>query len=202
MHTGAHYSRLLSIVNYVYNHRAAKLCLTPMTTPVYCFPPIEDSTARILILGSMPGQESLRAAQYYAHPRNVFWKIMGELTGSSPEIPYGLRTRILKSAGIALWDVLASCKRPGSLDSDISSILLNDFETFFLNHPHISQVCFNGAMAEKCYQKSVLPRLSPRSMHYQRLPSTSPAHASLSYEQKLSAWRAVVPVFQAQQARP
>jgi hypoxanthine-DNA glycosylase len=138
--------------------------------------------------------ESLRATQYYAHPRNVFWKIMGELIGAGSEIPYDLRTRILKSAGIALWDVLASCKRPGSLDSDISSILPNDFETFFLSHPHISQVCFNGAMAEKCYQKSVLPRLSPRSMHYQRIPSTSPAHASLSYEQKLSAWRAFVPV--------
>jgi TDG/mug DNA glycosylase family protein len=161
-----------------------------MTTPVYCFPPIEDSTARILMLGSMPGQESLRAVQYYAHPRNVFWRIMGELTGSSPEIPYDMRTRILKSAGIALWDVLASCKRPGSLDSDISSIVPNDFETFFLNHPHISHIYFNGAMAEKCYQKFVLPRLTPRTSYYLRLPSTSPAHASLSYEQKLSAWRA------------
>jgi hypoxanthine-DNA glycosylase len=121
---------------------------------------------------------------------------MGELTGSRPDMPYESRTQILSSAGIALWDVLASCTRPGSLDADISSIVPNDFESFFLSHPHITQVCFNGAKAEQCYQKQVLPALSPRTMHYQRLPSTSPAHAALSHNQKLSAWRAGMQILQ------
>jgi hypoxanthine-DNA glycosylase len=173
-----------------------------MTTPVYCLPPIEDANARILILGSMPGRESLRAGQYYAHPRNAFWRIMGELTGSRPEMNYDARTQILKSAGIALWDVLAACKRHSSLDSDISSMVPNDFQSFFQSHPHITRVFFNGSMAEKCYQKSVLPVLTPRNLHYLRLPSTSPAHASLSYDQKLCAWRAVDRVSQITHAAP
>lgn len=158
-----------------------------------CFPPIEDAGARILILGSMPGRESLRAGQYYAHPRNAFWPIMEELTGSQPAQPYPVRVQMLKTAGIALWDVLASCRRPGSLDADIdpSSIYPNDFQTFSLNHPGISRVYFNGAMAEKCYQKYVQCTIS---LHYQRLPSTSPAHASLSYAQKLAAWRTLIGV--------
>lgn len=158
-------------------------------TPVRCFPPIADSNAHLLILGSMPGRESLRAAQYYAHSRNAFWRIMGELTGSNPGMPYESRIKILKSAGYALWDVLASCQRPGSLDSEITAMIPNDFESFFRSHPHITQVFFNGAMAEKCYLKQVLPGLTVRPMQSLRLPSTSPAHASLSYDQKLNAWR-------------
>ncbi|MCX7192023.1 MAG: DNA-deoxyinosine glycosylase [Proteobacteria bacterium] len=165
-----------------------------MTTPVCCFPPVEDSNARILILGSMPGRESLKAAQYYAHPRNAFWRIMGELTGANPSIPYQARIQILKSAGIALWDVLASCQRHSSLDSDITSMQVNDFETFFLSNPHIEQVCLNGAMAEKCYLKQVLPTLKPRMMRHLRLPSTSPAHASIPYDQKLDLWRRLIPI--------
>jgi hypoxanthine-DNA glycosylase len=162
-------------------------------SPLYGFPPITDSNATILILGSMPGQESLRAGQYYAHPRNAFWAIMGELIGAYPAIPYASRTRILQLSGIALWDVLASCHRPGSLDADIDAATLvsNDFESFFLAHPGIRQVCFNGAMAEKCFRRHVQPVLQPGSLHYLRLPSTSPAHASMPYPQKLSAWQAV-----------
>jgi len=159
---------------------------------IHCFLPIANNQARILILGSMPGRVSLKASQYYTHPRNAFWRVMGELTGALPELTYQSRTEILSAAGIALWDVLASCTRPGSLDADISSMIPNDFETFFLSHPHISQVYFNGAMAEQSYQRHVLPGLTPRPLHYLRLPSTSPAHASLSYEQKLSLWRCAI----------
>lgn len=161
--------------------------------PVHCFLPVEDAYATRLILGSMPGRESLRAGQYYAHPRNAFWFIMGELTGSSPAMPYELRIQRLKSAGIALWDVLSSCRRPGSLDADIenASIQPNDFTSFFLAHPHITQVFFNGAMSEKCYYKYVLPALTDRPLRYLRLPSSSPAHASLSAEQKLNIWKTI-----------
>lgn len=162
-------------------------------THVHGFPPVEDSTASILILGSMPGKESLRAGQYYAHPRNAFWKIMGELVGAFPSLPYQSRIQILKSAGIALWDVLDSCQRHSSLDSDIvkATITANDCKSFFAAHPNITQVFFNGLMAEKFFRRHVLPLLEPLTLHYQRLPSTSPAHASLSYEQKLQAWEVV-----------
>lgn len=158
---------------------------------IHSFAPIEDSTASVLILGSMPGKESLRAGQYYAHPRNAFWPIMGDLIGAKPTLPYESRTQLLKTAGIALWDVLASCTRHSSADSDIDAALSNDFETFFLSHPHITHVFFNGAIAEKYFHKLVQKLLESRQLQYQRLPSTSPANASMSYDQKLNAWKAV-----------
>lgn len=160
---------------------------------VQSFPPIERVDARILILGSMPGEASLRAGQYYAHPQNLFWHIMGELLGTDPASPYEQRIRALKSARIALWDVLHSCRRKGSLDSAIDncSLVPNDFAGFFRSHPRITRVFFNGAKAEECYRKHVLPRSEGGSLEYLRLPSTSPANASISYERKLEAWRAV-----------
>lgn len=115
---------------------------------------------------------------------------MGELTGASPSIPYESRVRILKSAGIALWDVLASCRRSSSMDSDIDQATPNDFKSFFRSHPLITEVYFNGAMAEKYYQKQV--QLETLPLHYLRLPSTSPAHAAMPYDQKLKVWQAVV----------
>lgn len=157
------------------------------------FAPVADTAARVLILGSMPGVESLRAGRYYAHPRNAFWRIMGELTGASPDLPYAARTRHLRLAGIALWDVLAACVRSGSLDAaiDEQSIIANDLVTFFARHPRISHVFFNGATAERCFRLHVQPALERGVLRLQRLPSTSPAHAALAYAQKLQAWRAV-----------
>ena len=169
--------------------------LTPADMPhIKSFPPIANATATILILGSMPGKESLRAGQYYAHPRNAFWTILGELTGASPSLPYEARARMLKSSGIALWDVLASCTRHSSLDADIDpdSIHPNDFTAFFETHPLITQVFFNGTMAEQCFRKHVLPQLTRRPLRLQRMPSTSPANASLRYEQKLQAWQTIL----------
>jgi len=161
---------------------------------VQSFPPIADAGARILILGSMPGRESLRAGQYYAHPRNAFWPILGELAGAAPALPYEARALKLRAAGIALWDVLASCTRRGSLDADIDpdSIHPNDFAAFFRTHPHISRVYFNGTMAEQSFRKHVLPHLVHPALHLRRLPSTSPANASLRYEQKLEAWKTIL----------
>jgi len=172
---------------------------------IQSFPPIADATANILILGSMPGKESLRAGQYYAHRRNAFWAIMGELVGASPALPYETRTQQLKSAGIALWDVLASCTRHSSMDADIdaASMCPNDFASFLLKHPNITHVFFNGSMAEQCFRKHVQPLLEPlpgqHPLHYQRLPSTSPAHASMTYEQKLKAWKVILQFSPAQQ---
>ncbi|OGA34328.1 MAG: DNA-deoxyinosine glycosylase [Betaproteobacteria bacterium RIFCSPLOWO2_12_61_14] len=160
---------------------------------VQSFAPIETADARILILGSMPGEASLRAGQYYAHPRNLFWRIMGELLGTDPGSPYEQRIQALKSARIALWDVLYSCRRKGSLDSNIDheSLVPNDFAAFFLSHPQITRVFFNGTKAEQCYRKHMQPVTGIESIEYLRLPSTSPANASLSYERKLDAWRAI-----------
>jgi len=160
---------------------------------VQSFAPIETADARILILGSMPGEASLRAGQYYAHPRNLFWRIMGELLGTDPGSPYEQRIQALKSARIALWDVLYSCRRKGSLDSNIDheSLVPNDFAAFFLSHPQITRVFFNGTKAEQCYRKHMQPVTGIESIEYLRLPSTSPANASLSYERKLDAWRVI-----------
>jgi double-stranded uracil-DNA glycosylase len=160
---------------------------------VRSFPPIENARARILILGSMPGKASLAAAQYYAHAQNLFWRILGEITGTDPSLSYAARTRALKSQGIALWDVLASCTRDGSLDSaiDDATISVNDFAGFYRAHRGIAQVFFNGAKAEACYRKYVLPALAPglgpQSFH--RLPSTSPANASMARDYKKQVWK-------------
>lgn len=161
---------------------------------LFCFAPIADSNAEILILGSMPGQESLTANQYYANRRNAFWKIMAELLGFDPGCSYEARLHALKTARIGLWDVLQSCTRVGSLDAkiDAASITVNNFQDFFDAHNRIRAVFFNGAKAESAYRQYVLPSISNVPVSYMRLPSTSPAHASLSYEQKLHAWRAAL----------
>ena len=141
----------------------------------------------------MPGAASLAAGQYYAHPRNHFWPIMRRLLGAGPELPYAKRVRRLKSSGIALWDVLESCVRPGSLDADIEegSIAVNDFAGFFDAHPRIGAVFFNGAKAESAYRRHVLKGLpaAAGALPALRLPSTSPAHAALSFDRKLSVWQ-------------
>lgn len=159
------------------------------------FPPIADAHARVLILGSLPGQVSLRMQQYYAQPQNAFWKIMGRLFGAGAELPYGERTQCLVANGIALWDVCAAAERPGSLDASIvpSSVVPNDFAAFIEAHPRIHLICFNGAKAADLYRRIVLPGLpaGPRLIGCQTLPSTSPAHAGMAFEGKLARWSVV-----------
>jgi double-stranded uracil-DNA glycosylase len=161
-------------------------------TRIHSFAPVSSADARLLVLGSMPGKESLRQSQYYALPQNVFWKIMGDLAGAQPALPYEERLAILKSSGIALWDVLASCERKSSLDSHIRNECANDFASFFARHPHITQVLFNGSKAEQCFRKFVQGRQALPPLKFCRLPSTSPAHAGMRYEDKLRAWRAAI----------
>jgi double-stranded uracil-DNA glycosylase len=158
---------------------------------VESFPPIASEKSRVLILGSMPGIASLKAGQYYAHPRNGFWRIMGELFGAGPELPYDERVRRLDQAGVALWDSLQSCVRPGSLDASIIEEDANDFATFFAKYPRIGHVYFNGAKAEATFRQHVLPTL-PNDQHaLVRLPSTSPAHAAMPFEIKVQAWSVI-----------
>lgn len=152
-------------------------------------PPIADPDARLLILGNMPSAMSLAAAEYYGNPRNAFWRIAGALFGFEVDEPYPHRAEALRRNGVAVWDVLQSCRRPGSLDSavDPASMVANDFAAFFAAHPAIERVYFNGAAAQHNYARLV--RIDA-DVSYLRLPSTSPAQ-TMSYTDKLAAWRVV-----------
>ncbi|MBF6024393.1 DNA-deoxyinosine glycosylase [Lysobacter niastensis] len=155
------------------------------------FAPVTGAHPRVLILGSMPGALSLRASQYYAHPRNQFWPIMGMLVGAEPALPYPQRLARLTAAGIALWDVFDRCEREGSLDSEIrdDTALTNDFRGFFTAHPDVATVLLNGGKAAQSFQRRVLPALPDLGLRCVRLPSTSPAHASMRLDAKRAAWR-------------
>ena len=157
------------------------------------FPPIEDAAARVLVLGSLPGVKSLEMREYYAQPYNAFWRIMGELVGAGPELEYPARLVRLRAHRLAVWDVLASGEREGSLDSAIvrASIVVNDFNAFFARHLELRLICFNGSTAAGLFERKVLPELEPQWAAIERrtLPSTSPAYASLRFEQKLERWR-------------
>ncbi len=162
--------------------------------PIQSFAPVSCTNANVLILGSMPGKASLSAQQYYAHPRNAFWKIIEHLFGIASDAPYRERLRQLTANRIALWDVMNACHRKSSLDSDIvdASIVPNDFAAFFDAHPKVDRVYFNGAKAENSYHRLVSPTLAdPDPITYLRLPSTSPAHAALSLKEKLAAWKRI-----------
>lgn len=156
---------------------------------------ISRPSARVLILGSLPGALSIRQQEYYAHPRNVFWRIIAALLDFDPALPYANRTEALNNAGIALWDACASAHRHGSLDSAIQNHCANNFEDFFVRHPQIELICFNGQKAAAIYRRSVLAKL-PQKMQpiaARVLPSTSPANAGVSYEEKLRRWAVLLP---------
>ncbi len=165
-------------------------------TRIYSFPPVTTADTRVLILGSMPGKQSLQMQQYYAHAQNALWKIMGALIGAGRDLDYADRILRLNAHGIGMWDVLMSCHRPGSLDSAIVQATMepNDFGAFYLAHAKVTHVFFNGSKAAETYKRHVLPRLAQDYAHlqYERLPSTSPAHAALNFQQKLDAWSKVL----------
>lgn len=162
---------------------------------VNSFSPVARSDARVLILGSMPGVASLTAGQYYAQPRNRFWPIVAELFALDREAPYAERLEALIAHRVALWDVLDSCQRPGSLDASIrrASAVPNDFSRFFARHLQVRQVFFNGKAAAELYRQLVLPGIADSypELRYTALPSTSPANAGITPADKLTAWRVV-----------
>src|SRR5262249_51410190 len=153
--------------------------------------PVVDAGTRVLVLGSMPGAMSIREQQYYAHPQNVFWRVMSELLAFDAHADYERRLAALRAAAIGLWDVLRICERAGSLDSAImqDSMEPNDFEELFAQRPGIVRVFFNGMKAEQVFRRMVAPTLSS-PVECQRLPSTSSTNARYSFSAKLQAWRA------------
>lgn len=159
------------------------------------FAPIVSANARVLILGTMPSVASLQKQQYYGHPNNAFWPIMCVLFDIEPGLAYEQRKVHLLEQRVAVWDVLQSCHREGSLDAKIQAetIKTNDFVRFFTEYKNIRRVFFNGKTAEKLYRQRVLPSLIAAFAYldYQCLPSTSPAFASLNREQKLEAWKTI-----------
>jgi hypoxanthine-DNA glycosylase len=160
-----------------------------------CFPPIATRAAHTLVLGSLPGRKSLEMQQYYAHPQNAFWKLIAHIFDVAPDLTYAQRTRVLTRNGIALWDVLAGAERPGSLDSSIvhATAEANEFREFFRAHPKLRRVFFNGRKSEEIYRRRVLPQIEAEFplIRYAGLPSTSPAHAGMSFAQKLARWRVI-----------
>ena len=156
------------------------------------FPPVCCPDARILILGSLPGQRSLQAGQYYAHPQNAFWRIMRELVGAAGS--YEGRCERLVERGIALWDVLEASVRPGSTDADIElhTAQANDFNKFFREHRAIERVCFNGRKAADMFRRFVTLDKTVRPRQFETLPSTSPAYAAMPFAEKLARWRAAI----------
>lgn len=161
---------------------------------IHSFAPIAGRRAKILILGSMPGEASLTANQYYAHPRNTFWPIIAPLLQIQANSRYEEKIIALKSSPIALWDVLKSCNRAGSLDSKIETDtqIVNNFPAFFALHPHITHVFFNGGKAETCFRRNVIQDIKLGSITLLRLPSTSPANARLSSDEKCKTWHQLI----------
>lgn len=157
------------------------------------FPPVAAPDARVLILGSLPGRDSLRRQEYYARPANCFWWIMGELAGAGPELPYQTRLARLIERRIALWDVCASAIRPGSLDARIvaASVVPNDIAGFLAGHPLIETICLNGGAAAAMFARHIRPGLASAqaALPQRRLPSTSPAFAAQSRAAKLAVWK-------------
>jgi len=153
--------------------------------------PVWQADAQILILGSLPGVASLQAAQYYAHPRNQFWPLMQALFGIELALPYEARLQQLQQHRVALWDLIASAHRPGSLDSaiDAATVELNDLATLFAQLPQLQAIWFNGGTAWKSWQRLQKGKALAGNWQLCPLPSTSPAHASVTFADKLALWR-------------
>ena len=162
-------------------------------SPARGFPPAARADARVLVLGSLPGARSIEAQQYYAHPQNAFWPIMGSLFGFDPALPYRQRIGALLDARVALWDVLGESERPGSLDSaiDTASARANDLGEFFAAHPALELLAFNGRKAEALFRRLALSGLVSPAPPAVLLPSTSPAHAAMDRATKLRHWAVV-----------
>ncbi len=162
------------------------------------FAPLEPpaGAAQVLVLGSLPGVASLTAHEYYAHPRNAFWRIMAELCDFDVTLAYSRRAALLVGHGIAVWDVLAAGERPGSLDANIlrRSEHANDIAALLQRHPRLALIAFNGVTAASLFARHIGRQALPAAVALRlvTLPSTSPAHAGMSYARKLASWRAAL----------
>ena len=152
------------------------------------FPPIADERARVLVLGTLPGEESLRRHEYYAHPRNLFWPIVFALFGAAPAMDYEERLAFVTAQRIALWDVCELAEREASADAAIRRERPNAIDRLLDAHPLIRAVAFNGSGARRLYDRHFARR---PSLAYLALPSTSPAHARLDFAAKLDRWTAL-----------
>ena len=150
--------------------------------------PVVDDKCRILILGSFPGEASLKAAQYYAHPRNHFWPLLSQVLNEDlVTLPYPARLQRVLAHGIGLWDVIAACAREGSLDSAIRHAQANDFDRLRHLCPQLRRVCFNGKTSGK-----YAPLFEDAGFETLVLPSSSPANAQWPFADKLAVWRKIV----------
>ena len=158
---------------------------------IFSFPPIANAQSQILILGTMPGRDSLKFNQYYAHSRNSFWKIMFSLFDKPYSTDYSIKQSLLLNNNIALWDVLKACKRESSLDSDIIEEEPNDLLLFLKNHPRINHLIFNGKSSMNYFVKFVKGASLPST----QLPSTSPAYV-IPFEKKVNEWSVITNLIQ------
>jgi TDG/mug DNA glycosylase family protein len=152
------------------------------------FPPVVDARARVLVLGTLPGEESLRRREYYAHPRNLFWPILFALFDAAPADDYGARLAFASACRVALWDVCAAGQREASADATIRAEIPNAIDRLLDDHPAIGAVAFNGTGARRLYDRHFRRRAG---LLYLAMPSTSPAHARLDFAGKLARWRAL-----------
>jgi hypoxanthine-DNA glycosylase len=149
-------------------------------------PPVIPANARLLLLGSFPGEESLRQSQYYAHPRNQFWRLLGDVLDTPlADLPYAKRLRKLSRLRIGVWDIITDCERPGSLDGNIRNASFSQFEWLLEHAPTIEVVAMNGRKAG-----TAEPRLAALGYRTLVLPSSSPAY-TIAYADKLAAWQAL-----------
>lgn len=180
------------------------LAVTPLALPdtasvrLQGLPPLVGAQTRVLVLGSFPSVKSLQSQKYYAHPQNHFWRLMQALWPAAPwpeDAEYARRCQCLLAQGVGVWDVYAQCERAGSLDSAIRRAQLNDFPALLQRCPHLRAIAHNGAESFRhapAVEKSLAQAGLAGQVTVHRLPSTSPANASWTFEQKLTAWRAVL----------
>jgi len=152
----------------------------------FALPLLIDQTSKILILGTIPGDQSIAKQQYYGNNGNHFWKIVFTIFGENYNSNYEEKKQLLKTHGIALWNVLASCIREGSSDSKIKNETVNDFENLHIQYPNIRHIFFESKTAAKFYQKYVKPN---NNVKYHILPSTSGLNARMTFEQKIESWK-------------
>jgi len=161
---------------------------------IFGFPAIVTTNSKILVLGTIPGNESIKRGEYYANSRNQFWFIMGEICDAKPQLSYLQRKVKIEESGIAVWDVLKSCVRSGSSDKSITSPQPNDFRSFFLLHPAICAILFNGNRARKYFSKRVIPQLDSNlsNLILITLPSTSSTNTTKNKNAKLHEWQEAI----------